>query len=67
MTTEEIRELFNKITMPLDSTNNIRAISFDAFHAAILKTEHVAFIEGLDQGMDKLMEAVGKGLQTAGV
>jgi hypothetical protein len=67
MTTEEIRELFNKITVPLDGTSIVKGMSFDAFHSAILLTEHKAFMDGIDQGMDKLMETVGKGLQTAGV
>jgi hypothetical protein len=67
MTTEEIQELFNKSTVALDGISTLRGISFDAFHTAILITERKSFIDGLDQGMDKLMEAVGKGLQTAGV
>lgn len=64
MTTDEVYELFNKLTNPLDSSDTIRAITFNAFYVAILKAEHNAYIQGVEEGMGKLMEAVEKGFET---
>ena len=67
MTDQEIKELFDKMTGPIPNEDYYRAISLRSFKAAVQYIESKAHFHGLQEGMDKMIEAVQTGLKASAV
>lgn len=63
MTETEIQELFDQMTGPIPNEDYYKAISFRAFNAAVQFIEQKAFLKGMEEGMDRLANAVETGLK----
>jgi hypothetical protein len=63
MTDDEIRELYDNLTGKVSDEDNVRVINLKGFTAAIQYAERMAHLKGMEDGMDRLADAVQTGLQ----
>lgn len=65
MTEAEIQELFDQLTGPIPNEDYYKAISPKSFNAAVQYIEQKAFLKGMEEGMDRLANAVETGLKAS--
>jgi hypothetical protein len=63
ITDDEIIELYDNLTGKISDEDSVRVINLKGFTAAIQYAERLAYLKGMEDGMDRLSDAVQTGLQ----
>ena len=67
MTQQDLEELFTRYTARIPGTDTIRAIDLNTFTAAAEYIAHKAYVQGVDESLNHMQQAIDMGVNAVGV
>lgn len=67
MTQQDLEELYTKYTAHIPGTDSIRAINLTTFTAAAEYIAHKAYVQGVDESLNHVQQAIDMGVNVIDV